>query len=330
MEHLPFLLKPAPKDYLWGGSRLNDDFGKSISVYPLAETWECSTHPDGQSVVASGEYNEMFLGEVLRLHPEWLGTHPLQITGERTELPILIKLIDARADLSVQVHPDDEYALKHEHSLGKIEMWYVLAASKNAELIYGFNREVTPNHVREALCAGRIEDYLNHVPVQKNDVFFIEPGTVHAIGAGCLIAEIQESSNITYRLYDYKRVDKNGEERPLHIEKAMEIANLKESNMPRQPMRLLKYRNGCASELLARCKYFQVERMLLNTEVYRQLTDFQTDKNSFHALLCTEGCGVLFGEKFMLNFFKGDCIFVPAESIPLKLHGKAQFLNVSC
>lgn len=330
MERVPFLLKPAPKDYLWGGSRLNDDFGKGIDCSPLAETWECSTHPDGQSLVATGEYTGNQLGPVLEMHPEWLGSHPLQTTGGKPELPILIKLIDAKEDLSVQVHPDDEYALEHEHSLGKTEMWYVLDAKKNAELIYGFNQEVSPDQVRNAVSTGRIEYFLNHVSVQKDDVFFINAGTVHAIGEGCLIAEIQESSNITYRIYDYKRIDKTGKERPLHIEKALKAANLKASSMPRQPMRLLKYRNGCASELLARCKYFQVERMLLNTEIYRQLTDFQADSNSFHTLLCTEGCGVLFGEEFMLNFFKGDCIFVPAESILLNLHGKAQILDISC
>ena len=166
--------------------------------------------------------------------------------------------------------------------------------------------------------------------VHKDNLFFIEAGTVHAIGAGVLVAEIQESSNLTYRLYDYGRIDKSGKQRELHIDKALRVMNYSSTVAPRQPMRLLRYHQGCASELLTRCKYFQVERLLLNTEIYRKLTDFKTERNSFHALLCTDGCGVLFGEDFMLNFFKGDCIFVPANSIPLKLHGKAQLLNVSC
>ncbi len=330
-QHLPFLLKPCPKDYLWGGSRLNDDFGKQIDISPLAETWECSTHPDGQSVVAGGLDAGKLLGDVLSAHPEYLGTHPLQTTGGKPELPILVKLIDAKEDLSVQVHPDDAYALKYENSLGKTEMWYVLAAKKNAELIYGFHQDMEPEKVRRAAQDGSIVHYLNHVPVHKDDLFYIEAGTVHAIGAGVLVAEIQESSNLTYRLYDYERIDKKtGQKRPLHIEKALEVSNLKASTSPRQPMRTLKYRNGCASELLTRCRYFQVERFLLNTEIHRELTDFQTGSNSFHVLLCTDGCGVLFGEGFMLNFFKGDCIFVPADSIPLKLHGRAQLLNISC
>lgn len=317
------MLTPAPKDYLWGGSRLNDDFGKGHS--PLAETWECSTHPDGQSLV-----DGVPLGKILADHPEYLGTHPLSNTEGKIELPILIKLIDAKQALSVQVHPDDEYALSHEHSLGKTEMWYVLDAGKDAQLVHGFSQNVTAKQVREAIAAGRIRRYLNHVSVRKNDLFFIEPGTVHAIGAGCLIAEIQESSNITYRLYDYDRVDKDGKKRELHINKALEVMNMNASNAPRQPMRVLNYTSGCASELLIRCKYFRVERMLLNTEVHRRLVDFKTGNNSFHVLLCVDGCGNISAEGYSLNFFKGDCVFVPAESETLKLHGKAQLLNVSC
>ena len=323
----PFLLKPAAKDYLWGGSRLNDDFGKAVPLSPLAETWECSTHPDGQSVVAeTGEP----LGILLSRCPNYLGNHSLRLTGGKAELPILIKLIDAKQDLSIQVHPDDDYALEHENSRGKTEMWYVLAAKRNARLIYGFRQDMSRQQLTRILDEKCLESVLNHVPVHQNDVFFVEAGTVHAIGAGVLLAEIQESSNITYRIYDYDRTDRAGRKRDLHIEQALDVAKITASVSPRQPMRVLKYRNGCAEELLGRCKYFQVERILLNTEIHRSLAEFQTDGNSFHTLLCIEGCGVLLGEHVMIPFFKGDCIFVPAESIPLKLHGKAQLLNVSC
>ena len=326
-RNVPFLLKPAAKDYLWGGSRLNDDFGRDIDMSPLAETWECSTHPDGQSI--SAETGEP-LGEILKKHPEYLGTHPLDTTGGKPELPILIKLIDAKEDLSVQVHPDDEYALRNEGSFGKTEMWYVLNAKPGASLVYGFSMNVKKDQLKTAIRNGTIGKYLNRVPVRKNDLFYIEAGTVHAIGAGVLLAEIQESSNITYRLFDYGRLDKNGIPRPLHPDKALEVADLKSTAVPRQPMRVLRYRKGCAGELLTRCKYFQVERLLLNTEASRELVDFRTSSNSFHAFLVTDGCGTLSGDHFMLNFFKGDCIFIPADSIPLKIHGRAQILNVSC
>lgn len=323
----PFLLKPAGKDYLWGGSRLKDDFSKDMDLTPLAETWECSTHPDGPSIVASGVYEGRLLSEVLNRHPEYMGTHPKTDGG----LPILIKFIDARKDLSVQVHPDDEYAREHEHgSLGKTEMWYVLDAAKDAKLVYGFYHDISREKLKKSLEDGTVERYLQKVKVQKDDLFYIEPGTVHAIGAGTLVAEIQESSNLTYRMYDYGRVDKNGRPRELHLAQALEVAGRKGSGTPRQPMRVLKYRKGCATELLCRCKYFQVERQLINTERCREMADFQTDSNSFQVLLCIGGCGTMFGAGEMLHFFKGDCIFVPADSIPLKLHGKAQFLKVSC
>lgn len=325
---MPILLAPAPKDYLWGGSRLNDDFNLNLPCFPLAEAWVCSTHPDGESTIPVFSCT---LSELLKQHPEYLGTHPLQVTGGKPELPILIKLIDAKKDLSVQVHPDDEYAKAYENGqLGKTEMWYVLDAKKDAELVYGFNRDVTADQVRKAAKDGSIGLLLNRVPVKQNDLFYIEAGTVHAIGAGCLIAEIQENSNLTYRLYDYGRIGKDGHTRPLHIDRALDVMKMDSSTAPRQPMRVLRYHNGTAFELLTRCRYFQVERMLLNTEVNKQMADFRTGPNSFHALLIIEGCGVMLGSGVDLPFFKGDCIFVPAESTALKLHGKAQILNVSC
>ncbi len=326
MKNTPFLLRPAAKDYLWGGSRLNDDFAKGIDCEPLAETWECSTHPDGQSIAAeTGEP----LGDILKRHPEFMGEHPLQIMRGRPELPIMIKLIDAKQCLSLQVHPDDEYAMCHEGCLGKTEMWYVLSAREQSELILGFSKRMNPELLESEIRNGLIARDLNHIRAEANQVYFVEAGTVHAIGAGVLLAEIQESSNLTYRLYDYDRFDRNGEKRALHLNKALSVIHYEPLAIPRQPMRVLRYRNGYASEFLSRCRYFQVERMLLNTEG-RQIPMMNTGNNSFHALLCTEGCGVLFGEGFMLNFFKGDCIFVPANSVPIHFHGRAQFLNVSC
>ena len=322
------MLKPAGKDYLWGGDRLNDDFSKELVLSPLAETWECSIHPDGQSMVASGKFQGMYLGDVLKLHPEYLGTHP----SAMGDFPILVKLIDAKKDLSVQVHPNDEYAAIHEGGQrGKSEMWYVLDAAKDAKLVYGFHHDTNKEVVRKSIENGNIEKLLQKVNVHRDDVFYIEAGTVHAIGAGILIAEIQENSNLTYRLYDYNRTDKNGEKRALHIDKALDVANLKESTAPRQPLRVLRYQRGCASELLCRCMYFQVERLLINTERCREMADFQTNSTSFQVLLCTNGCGaVLYGNGETIHFFRGDCVFIPADSVPLKLHGKAQFLRVIC
>ncbi len=323
----PFLLKPAGKDSLWGGRRLKDDFSKELDVTPLAETWECSTHPDGLSIVASGPFQGQTLREVLRKYPEYKGTHPQGGEG----LPILIKFIDANQNLSVQVHPDDDYAKAYEQgALGKTEMWYVLDAARDAKLICGFHHDIDPETLKKSIREGTLEKHLYKIPIQKDDVFFIPAGLVHGICAGALIAEIQQSSNLTYRLYDYERIDKDGKQRELHIEKALAVANLKSSSEPRQPMRVLKFKCGQATELLCRCKYFQVERMLLNTERTRSMAAIQTGSNSFQVLLCTQGCGVLFWEGGMLNFFRGDCIFIPADSLEIKIHGKAQLLKVEC
>lgn len=321
----PFLLKPAGKDYLWGGHRLNTDFGKHIPMEPLAETWECSTHPDGPCTVSDGVHSGKTLTEVLGKHPEYLGTHP-RIRGE---LPILVKLIDADRDLSVQVHPDDDYAKIHENgSLGKTEMWYVLDAVPGARLVYGFRHDMTREGLRESLGDGTIEKHLQKVKVHRDDVFYIEAGTVHAIGAGVLVAEIQENSNLTYRLYDYHRVDKNGVPRPLHVEKALQVANLCGSAEPRQPMRVLRYHRGCAAELLCRCRYFQVERLLLNVE--GPSVEIRTKGNSFQVLLCTDGDGALSWEGREIAFRRGDCMFLPADSVPMKLGGRAQLLKIGC
>ena len=322
--NLPFLLKPSGKDYLWGGSRLNDEFGKGIDLSPLAETWECSTHPDGDSFVQGGAWDGYTLARVLRERPDYLGTRH---AGTR-ELPILIKFIDAKRDLSVQVHPSDEYAAVHENGQrGKTEMWYVLDAAKDARIVYGLSRNCREEEIRTALESGSLMNYLNTVPARKDDLFFIQAGTIHAIGAGTLVAEIQENSNLTYRLYDYDRVDKNGKKRPLHVEKALKVANLRGGVDPRQPIRALRYSPGCARELLCRCRYFEVHRMILNTE-RRQRVTYQADAVSFRVLLCVDGCGTISFAGGGIVFYKGDCVFVPAGSAELTLHGQAQFLDV--
>ena len=324
IKNSPFLLKPAAKDYLWGGNRLNTEYAKGIDIEPLAETWECSTHLDGVSIVSTGANQGRGLNEVIEEHPEYLG---LRNEGE-SELPILIKFIDANKDLSIQVHPNDEYAYKFESGQrGKTEMWYVLDASKDAKLIYGLSSDVDKDTLKKSLEDGTAEKFMQKIPVHKNEVFYVQAGTIHAIGKGCLIAEIQESSNLTYRLYDYNREDKYGNKRELHIDKALEVASLSKATEPRQPLRVLNYRQGVASELLSRCKYFEVYRMIVNTE-RRQVVSYQSDELGYRVLLCINGCGtVSFGDS-ILNIFKGDCMFVPANSKVLTIHGKMQFLDI--
>jgi len=334
MIHEPFFLKPAEKDYLWGGTRLKDDFSKETELDPLAETWECSTHPDGPSTVASGPFKGKALIDVLKENPDFIGTHP-KLQSENG-LPVLVKFIDAKNDLSVQVHPDDEYAKINENgSFGKSEMWYVVEAAKNAKLIYGFRTDIDKKTVIKALEEERLEHYLLSIPVNKGDVFFIPAGQVHAILSGCLIAEVQESSNLTYRLYDYNRIDKNGNKRELHIEKALDVINLKGSSKPEQPMHVFRFREGVMIEKLYDCKYFNVEKVFLDTQRCRKHARFKTRKNSFRVLLCIEGCGTISwndesGNETRMDFFRGDCIFVPADSVEYKAHGKAELLRIGC
>ena len=197
-------LSPVGKDYLWGGTRLRDEYGKKIDLTPLAETWECSVHPDGPSVVPSGKFKGKTLADVLKLHPEYLGTKV-----KNGELPVLVKFIDAKKDLSVQVHPNDAYAREHEHQNGKTEMWYIIDAEEGASLIYGFRHKVTKEKLRMAVETGTLDKHLQKVSVHKGDLFFVPAGTVHGIGAGILLAEIQESSNLTSVSYTHLTLPTN-------------------------------------------------------------------------------------------------------------------------
>lgn len=206
-------------------------------------------------------------------------------------------------------------------------MWYILDASKEAKLVYGFNHDCEEETVRTAIEGGTLMKHLQLVKVKKADVFIIEAGTIHAIGAGALVAEIQENSNLTYRLYDYDRVGKDGKKRELHVDKAMDVANRNSSMEPKQPLRVLKYSSGVASELLCRCKYFEVYRMIVNSE-RRQVVTYIAYELNFRVLLCVNGCGCISYEGQNINVYKGDCIFFPADSVEVIIHGQMQFLDV--
>lgn len=320
-----FLLRPSGKDYIWGGTRLKDEFHKDLPLDPLAETWECSTHPDGPSYVASGEWTGLTLAEVLEAHPELLGNSP-SVTATKG-MHVLIKFIDARNDLSVQVHPNDEYAYVEENGqAGKTEMWYVVDAEPGAKLVFGLNRAVSQEELRQSLENNTLEKYMNWVPVHKNDVFFIPSGTIHAIGRGALIAEIQQSSNLTYRLYDYGRLGKDGKPRELHVDKALAVSDLSGAQNPRQPLRVLRYRPGFASESLAHSRYFEVSRCLLHSSDIL----LPALPESFRVLTCLDGEAELREENEILTFRKGDTVFIPATSPGIHLSGQTEFLLTRC
>lgn len=315
-------LEPQGKDYLWGGTRLREEYGKDIPLTPLAETWECSVHPDGPSIVANGVNAGNKLADVLAAHPEYMGTK----FAESEEFPILVKFIDAKQDLSVQVHPDDVYAGEYENQNGKTEMWYVLDAAENASLIYGFEHPVSEDILREAVETETLGKHLHKERVHKGDVFYVPAGTVHGIGAGTLVAEIQESSNVTYRVYDYDRVDKNGNKRELHFDKAIKVMDMTVAPDMRQKPRFVRYYPGCSREILCRCKYFETERIQVSSKCAFTVLD-----TSFQVLLCLDGTGAVSGaEGGAVTFGKGDCLFIPAGMGRCSLEGKTELLKVRC
>lgn len=212
-------LTPSCQDYLWGGSRLRTDFGIKSDLEPLAEAWVLSCHPDGPSYLPDGTT----LADYAAAHPEALGTD----CAKFEQFPILTKFIDASSNLSIQVHPSNDYALKNEHQYGKSEMWYVLDCVPGAYLYYGFTHEISKEEFAERIKNNTLTEVLNAVPVHKGDCFFIPSGTLHAICQGIVVVEVQQNSNVTYRVYDYGRVGADGKPRALHIEKALDVTRRK-------------------------------------------------------------------------------------------------------
>lgn len=315
----PFLLRPACKNYLWGGTNLKTLYGKKSDLVPLAETWECSVHPDGPSIVDSGEYAGWTLAKYLENFPQALGKHG----RENGKLPISIKLIDAEKDLSIQVHADKAFTRNHEQLLGKTKMWYVLHADPGATLVYGFAHKVTPELVRKAIAEDILLTHLQTVPVHVGDVFHIEPGTIHAIGGGVLLVEVQENSNVTYPVYDYGRRSENGEPRPMHIEKALSVMNFDAASTVVRRQRIVQYTSGMARELVARCRSFQVERLRMRAACKVPCTD-----ETFYTLLITSGTGSLHVGEHELPVSMGETVFVPASKDTLLMKGDMEALLI--
>ena len=302
-------LIPTGKDYLWGGTRLREEYGKKIDLTPLAETWECSVHPDGPSYVANGIYKGQTLAEVLNAHSEYLGTKV-----ENGELPVLVKFIDAKKDLSVQVHPDDVYAREHEGDNGKTEMWYVIDADEGASLIYGFQHEVTEEILRKAVDTGTLDKHLQKIQVHKGDTYFVPAGTVHGIGKGILVAEIQESSNVTYRVYDYGRKGPDGKERELHVDKALQVTKREPAATDRD-----------FGPHVASCEYFTVDKVILDGLRRKKLTG-EADGTSFVSVLVMSGAGKITASGQTMEVKKGDSIFITAGSGEYELEGDMEAL----
>ena len=304
-------LKPACKDYLWGGHRLADEYNVEYDGDILAEAWELSCHPDGPSMILNGSYAGKSLQEYLDAEGmEVLGTHCRRFR----EFPILTKFIDARDNLSIQVHPSNGFALQNEGQYGKTEMWYVLDAEEGAFLYYGFKREISRSEFARRIEENTLLEVLNAVPVRKGDVLFIESGTLHAIGKGILIAEIQQNSNVTYRVYDYGRVGKDGKKRDLHIEKALAVTS-------RVPI----LRSGSEYPHVADCDYFTVDKLNLDGNLTYRMQGTVND-TSFLSILILDGEGKISCKGESESYRKGDSFFLAAGSGDWQIEGKCDAL----
>lgn len=310
-----FKLKPVFKDYIWGGTRLKDDFGFESNLDKLAEVWMLACHKDGKSIIENGEYAGKTLEDII----DEIGA--VKVIGTKSEkfpyFPVLIKLIDAKDNLSIQVHPDNEYAQKVEHEFGKTEIWYVLDAEPDATLIYGFKEKISADEFKNAIESNTLLDVLNVVNVKKGDLFFIEAGTVHAIGKGTLIAEIQQNSNSTYRVYDYGRVGNDGKPRELHIKKAVDVSKTEPAKYEIKPFGEEIKIEGGVSQILTECDLFTVTKYNINNEI-----NLFADEKSFNHVLITDG----YGKINCTDFKKGDSFFIPASFGEYKITGNAEIL----
>ncbi len=306
-------LKPAVKDYIWGGTRLKEDFSVESDLPRVAESWVLSCHKNGACIVQNGEFEGQVLHQAVHENPDFLGTH----AADYKDFPILVKLIDAHDDLSVQVHPDDEYAAEVENSQGKTELWYVVDCEEGASLICGFSEELTVEKFRQAIQSGTLLDYVHRYDVKKGDVFLIEAGTLHAIGKGTVIAEIQQSSDVTYRVYDYDRTDDEGNPRELHVDKAIDVAITSPPIDEPGPAGAEEQVENHTEQLLADCEYFKT-RLCRNS---KDSTIF-IDGTSFACVLVVDG-EASFDD---VQLKKGQCAFIPAGYGTVEVSGEAEYL----
>lgn len=293
-------LKPACKNYLWGGRRLIEEFGVETATETLAEAWTLSAHPDGSSTIGGETLPEY----IKRCGKKILGTN----CSDMHDFPILIKLIDAHENLSVQVHPGDAYALANEGQRGKSEMWYVLDSAEDAVIYCGFREKISREEFVERIKNNSLLEVLNAVPAKRGEVLFIPAGTVHALGKGVLLVEIQENSNVTYRIFDY------GRDRPLHIAKALDVTNL-------APY----VEHGEQYPHVAKCPYFVVDKLDLDGKILSE-ADGVVDEKSFLHVMILGGEGEIFCGDEKISYRKGDSILLTAGSGEWQIRGECDAL----
>jgi mannose-6-phosphate isomerase len=314
----PLFFKPIFKERIWGGQNLKSFLNKPITGELIGESWELSAVPNDESIISNGAYEGQTITDLIKEFPqELLGKDVYQKYG--ASLPLLFKYIDAKEDLSIQVHPNDTLAQERHNSFGKTEMWYVMHAEEDARLVVGFKKDSNEKEYIQHLETKSLSNILNEIPVKKGDVFFLETGTIHAIGAGCMIAEIQQTSDITYRIYDWDRVDANGNGRELHTELALKAMNYNYIDAKVD----YKMLSDKSNEVIS-CDYFNTNIIPLDTNY-----NWVNRDTDFTVFMCVEGSfEIIFNlEKFQVNL--GDTVFIPAVIEKLEINGKATILEVT-
>lgn len=317
MNLYPLQFEPILKERIWGGIKLKTFLNKPISSNITGESWEISTVENDISVIANGTFKGKSLNEIINEHPNAiLGTKVHERFGK--QFPLLFKYLDAREDLSIQVHPNDELAKSRHNSFGKTEMWYVMQADENARLIVGFKEKSSKEAYLKSLENKTLLDILDSKKVQKGDVFFLATGTVHALGAGIVIAEIQQTSDITYRIYDFDRVDVYGKSRELHVDLALDAINYDVVHAERT---YLKTEN--VSNEVATCRYFTTNLIPLDGTL-----NVTSNKETFKVYMCVEGEFELTLANQTYNYKTGDTILLPAAIADFQVSGKAAILEI--
>jgi len=313
-------LEPAFKDNIWGGTKIRDVYGKKCDYDVIGESWELSAHPDGQSRIAEGRYKGMLFNEYLNI----IGKDALGWKCQcQDRFPILIKFIDAKQALSIQIHPDDEYALENENEYGKNEMWYVVDSEPGAYLYCGLSRDASKEEIEKRIADNTITDILNKIEVKPGDVVMVKAGTIHAIGAGVFICEIQQNSNCTYRMYDYDRRDKFGNPRELHVKKALDVVDTHKFVKDNKTEIVIARNEHFTEERLVQCKYFEVLKYDVTDEAR-----ISVDEASFVSVLFIDGSGTIETDDYekVMPFKAGDSFFISAGQRSVVVKGQARMI----
>ncbi|MFV0381031.1 MAG: type I phosphomannose isomerase catalytic subunit [Breznakia sp.] len=314
-------LSPAYKDYLWGGNQLKTRYAMKSSADKIAEAWELSAHKDGPSIIENGVLKgKTFIEYLNGLDKAKLGKKAQQYD----KFPILIKFIDAKQALSIQVHPDDPYALKHEHEYGKNEMWYIVDCKKDSFLYYGVNQTISKEEFKKRIENDTVLDVLKKVPVKPGDCFYIKAGTIHAIGEGILICEIQQSSNSTYRVYDFGRVGVDGKPRKLHIQKAVDVSNLSPINTDAEASVIRHDDIDYKASELAMTPYFETIKYDVKESVA-----VCCDASSFHSLVFLSGSACICLHEEIMEVHAGDSIFIEANAGKYTVKGNCTYIQTN-